>query len=72
MVRQQIERILVDTDLVARDEFEAVKAVAAEARLQQEKLETRVAKLESQLAAKTKRRAASKPKKAVKPKKPAK
>lgn len=72
MIRHRIERILVDTDLVARDEFDAVSAVAAEARLQQEKLEIRVAKLESQLAAKSKRSTPTKPKKAEKPKKSAK
>jgi BMFP domain-containing protein YqiC len=72
MVRQQIERILVDTDLVARDEFEAVRAVAAEARLQQEKLENRVAKLEAQLASKSKPKTSPRAKKTVKPKKPAK
>lgn len=69
MVRQQIERILVDTDLVARDEFDAVRAVAAEARLQQEKLEIRVAKLESQLAALSSGKATTKPKRASQPKK---
>ena len=72
MVRQQIERILVDTDLVARDEFDAVSAVAAEGRLQQEKLEIRVAALEVQLAAKSGAKAKTTPKKAAKPKKPAK
>ncbi len=72
MVRQQIERILVDTDLVARDEFDAVSAVAAEARLQQEKLEVRVAKLEAQLAKKSGRNTTAKPKKTAKPRKPAK
>lgn len=50
IIRQRIERIAVDSDLVARDEFEAVRAVAAEARIQQEKLEARVRKLEAQLA----------------------
>ncbi len=54
LVRQQIEKLLVNADLVARDEFEAVKAVAAEARIQQEKLEVRLAKLEKQLAASAK------------------
>lgn len=50
LVRHQIEKLLVDSDLVAREEFEAVKAMAAEARLQQEKLEQRVNELEAQLA----------------------
>ncbi len=51
LVRQQIEKILVDSDMVARDEFEAARAVAVEARLQQEKLEKRVSELEAKLAA---------------------
>ncbi|NQV45999.1 MAG: accessory factor UbiK family protein [Rhodospirillales bacterium] len=54
LIRHQIEKLLVDSDLVARDEFDAVKAMAAEARLQQEKLEKRVAELEAQLARTTK------------------
>jgi len=37
-------------DLVTREEFEAVKAVAAKARLEQEALEDRVATLEAALA----------------------
>jgi hypothetical protein len=38
-------------DLVSRDEFEAVKAMAAKARSEQEDLQRRLARLESQLAA---------------------
>ncbi len=50
MVRQRAERLLADMDLVTREEFEAVKAVAAKARLKQEALEDRVATLEAALA----------------------
>ena len=50
MVRQRAERLLADMDLVTREEFEAVKAVAAKARLEQEALEDRVANLEAALA----------------------
>ena len=50
MVRQRAERLLADMDLVTREEFEAVKAVAAKARLEQEALEDRVATLEVALA----------------------
>lgn len=50
--RQRIERILSDMDLVPREEFEAVKEMAARARGEQEKLEARVAALETALAAK--------------------
>jgi BMFP domain-containing protein YqiC len=38
-------------DLVSRDEFEAVKMMAAKARSEQEELQRRLAGLESQLAA---------------------
>ena len=31
LVRQRLERLLADADLVTRDEFEAVKAMAAKA-----------------------------------------
>jgi BMFP domain-containing protein YqiC len=50
-VRQRFERLLADMELVSREEFEAVKAVAANARAAQETLETRVAQLEAALAA---------------------
>ncbi len=50
MVKQRVERLLSDMDLVTRDEFEAVKAVAAKARSEQEALEARVAALEAALS----------------------
>lgn len=52
MVRQQLKRLLNDADLVSREEFEVVKALAAKARTEQEKLSARVKKLEARLAAK--------------------
>mgnify|MGYP001548828613 CR=1 FL=1 len=45
--RQQVERLLSGLDLVTRDEFEAVKAMAAKARAEQEALEKRLAALEN-------------------------
>lgn len=51
IVRAQLERILVDMEMVPREEFDAVKEMAANARAEQEKLEKRVAELESKLAA---------------------
>ena len=48
--RDQLERILAGMDLVSREEFEAVKAMAAKAREEQELLQQRVAALEAQLA----------------------
>ena len=50
LVKQRAERFMADMDLVTREEFEAVKEVAAKARLEQEALETRVAALETALA----------------------
>ncbi len=52
MVRERMERFMADSNMVPREEFEAVKAMAAEARVQQEKLSARVAALEAQLAQK--------------------
>lgn len=63
MIRQRIERFLADADLVPREEFEVVKAMATKAREENEALAARVATLESQLA-KPKRTPA---KKAAKP-----
>jgi hypothetical protein len=50
-VREQLERVLAGMDLVTRDEFEAVKAMAATARAEQEDLAKRVAELEGLVAA---------------------
>ncbi len=50
-LREQLEKVLSGMDLVSRDEFEAVKAMAAKARSEQEDLANRLADLESRLAA---------------------
>jgi BMFP domain-containing protein YqiC len=50
-LREQLEKVLAGMDLVSRDEFEAVKAMAAKARAEQEDLAKRVAQLEARLAA---------------------
>ena len=49
-VRQQLERLLSEMDLVPREEFDAMKAVAVAARTEQEKQEKRIAALEAQIA----------------------
>ena len=49
LIRAQIEKLLAGMDLVRRDEFDAVKAMAAKARAEQERLEARVAALEARL-----------------------
>ena len=46
-LRDQFARVLERMDLVSREEFEAVKAMAAKARSEQEVLTERVAALES-------------------------
>ena len=46
-LRGQLERILAGMDLVGREEFEAVKAMAAKARAEQEDLLLRIAELEA-------------------------
>jgi BMFP domain-containing protein YqiC len=50
-LRDQLERILAGMDLVSREEFEAVKAMAAKARTEQEELLGRIAELEARIAA---------------------
>jgi BMFP domain-containing protein YqiC len=50
-VRDQLERVLAGMDLVSREEFEAVKAMAAKAREEQEALARRFEVLEARLAA---------------------
>jgi BMFP domain-containing protein YqiC len=49
-LRDQLERVLAGMDLVSREEFEAVKAMAAKAREEQEVLLRRIEALEARLA----------------------
>ncbi|HEY1505330.1 MAG TPA: accessory factor UbiK family protein [Stellaceae bacterium] len=48
-MKEQFERVLGRMNLVTREEYDAVKAMAAKARAGQEALEKRVAALEAQL-----------------------
>ena len=50
-IRQQMERVLSQMDVVGREEFEAMREIAVKARLEQEALAERVAALEARLAA---------------------
>jgi hypothetical protein len=59
-VRERVERMAADLDLVTREEFEAVRTMAAKARVGQDELAAKVAALEAQLAT-----AEAKPAKAV-------
>jgi BMFP domain-containing protein YqiC len=61
VVRQRVESFIGEMNIVTREEFDAVKAMAAKARDEQEKLKKKIAKLEAKLAAKT----PAKPKKAA-------
>ncbi len=49
MMRSQGERVLREMDMVQREEFEAVKAMASKAREENERLEARVKELEAAL-----------------------
>lgn len=49
VARGQLQRLLSDMDLVTREEFEAVRDMAAAARAENEKLAARIAALEARL-----------------------
>jgi len=51
LMKSQGEKILKDMDVVRREEFEAVKAMAEKARAENERLELRLAALEARLQA---------------------
>lgn len=53
MVRQRLDRLASDLDLVPREEFEAVKAMASRARAENERLAKRVAALEAKTRVKS-------------------
>ena len=50
-VRERVERMAADLDLVTREEFEAVRTMAVNARAGQDELAAKVAALEAVLAA---------------------
>lgn len=52
MVKSRMERLVADLDFVPREEFNAVKAMAAKARAENETLAARIAVLEAALAGK--------------------
>jgi BMFP domain-containing protein YqiC len=60
-IKQRLERMLTDLDLVRREEFEAVRAMAAAAREEQEKLAIRLTELEAAMKPAAKKPAAKKP-----------
>ena len=48
-LRQQFERVLANMEVVSREEFEVVRAMAAKARTEQETLAARLAALEARM-----------------------
>ena len=64
IIRARLEKLLENADLVPREEFEAVKAMASEARAEQERLAKRLDIIEKGTK-KPQRRAASKASKAA-------
>lgn len=72
LVRQQFERMADNFDLVSREEFEAVKAMAAAAREENETLAARLAVLEKALGRQGVKSAAAKPARKTTARKPAK
>jgi BMFP domain-containing protein YqiC len=49
IIKSRVERMIADLDFVPREEFDAVKAMAARARSENEALGARVAELETKL-----------------------
>ena len=49
VMKAQAERFMQGMDVVKREEFEVVKAMAAKARLENERLEARITALEAKL-----------------------
>ena len=66
LVQQRLERVLENLNLVRREEFEVIEAVAIRAREEQEALEKRVVALEKKLASAARKKLAAKT--AAKPK----
>lgn len=60
VVKERLNRMLSEMDLVTREEFDAIKAVAQAARMEQEALVKRVDELEAKLEAALKKPAAKK------------
>lgn len=49
-IRERFERLANDMDLVNREEFDAVRAIAAKARAEQERLQAQLGALEARIA----------------------
>lgn len=51
LIRERLKRVLGDMELVDREEFEAVKAMAAKARTEQEAMAATIAELKAEIEA---------------------
>ncbi len=51
LVQTQVERVLNNLNVVKREEFDVVREMAEKARMENDKLATRIAELESKLKA---------------------
>ncbi len=71
LVKTQVERVLGDLDVVQREEFEAVRAMAQKAREENEVLSARIAELEARLGTAPKPKKKTPAKKRAAAKKPA-
>ena len=49
LIRSQAKKVLRDLDVVQREEFDAMKAMAQKAREENERLEKRISKMEAEL-----------------------
>ncbi|TAL26971.1 MAG: accessory factor UbiK family protein [Alphaproteobacteria bacterium] len=56
LVKERVDQLMGQMDMVSREEFERVEAVAERARLRQEELEKRLTALERQLKPTSKRK----------------
>lgn len=59
-IRHRVDTVIANMDLVRREEFDAVSAMAAKARMEQEQLEKRLAAVEAKLGIKAKKPAPKK------------
>ena len=57
MIRDRLERFMAEGNFVRREEFDIVRAMASEARAEQERVAKRIAELEGMLAGKSSKRA---------------
>ena len=49
LIRHRVESLMADMNMVNRDEFNAIKAMVAKARSEQERLEAKVKQLEAKI-----------------------